>query len=37
MMIQVKPLCVLDIYVDDAVQRRGVGARLLSLACKVGR
>lgn len=35
MMIQVKPLCVLDFYVHESVQRRGLGARLLALACQV--
>lgn len=37
MMIQVKPLCVLDFYVHGSVQRRGLGARLLAQACKVHR
>lgn len=34
-MIQVKPVCVLDFYVHESVQRRGLGARLLTLACQV--
>lgn len=34
-MIQVKPVCVLDFYVHESLQRRGLGARLLTLACQV--
>lgn len=35
MMVQSKPLCVLDFYIHESVQGKGHGARLLALACKV--